>query len=88
MPNGIPEGAGPCQDLLGVDRAGVCGSATCVGTRVVDVAGVKAGRRPPRRGLALTPARSDADFGTGADGQAGRLGGVGGAVCRTVVLTI
>jgi hypothetical protein len=42
----------------------------------------------PGRGLVLTPARTDADFGSGADVQAGRLGGVGGAVCRTVVLAI
>jgi hypothetical protein len=43
----------------------------CARARVVGVAGVKVGRRPPRRGLALTPASDDADSSSGPDGQRG-----------------
>jgi hypothetical protein len=63
------------------------GGGACVRARVVGVAGVKAGRRPPPRGLALTPASDDAESSSGPDGQHGagvRLG----LGCGTVVLTI
>jgi hypothetical protein len=59
----------------------------CVRAGVVGVAGVRAGRGPPRRGLALRPASGDADWSSGPDGQRGarvRLG----LGCRTVVFTI
>jgi hypothetical protein len=69
----------------GTCRLSVAG--VCVRAGVVGVAGVKVGRRPPRRGLALTPASGDADSSSGRDGQRGaRVGG--GRGCRTVVLTI
>jgi hypothetical protein len=59
----------------------------CVRAGVVGVAGVRAGRGPPRRGLALTPASGDADSSSGPDGQHG-AGVWLGLGCRTVVLTI
>jgi hypothetical protein len=43
----------------------------CVRAGVVGVAGVRAGRGPPRRGLALRPASGDADWSSGPDGQRG-----------------
>jgi hypothetical protein len=83
---GIPEGVGSCQ---GDGRVNVqaAGGGACVRARVVGVAGVKAGRRPPRRGLALTPVSGDAQSSSGPEGQRQarvRLG----LGCRTVVLTV
>jgi hypothetical protein len=62
----------------------VCGGWGLCAARVVAVAGVKAGRRPPRRGLALTPARGGAVSSSGSDRQRGASVGLG-LVC-TVVL--
>jgi hypothetical protein len=63
----------------------VCGGWGLCAARVVAVAGVKAGRRPPRRGLALTPARGGAVSSSGSDRQRGASVGLG-LVCGTVVL--
>ena len=60
-------------------------SGPVCGARVTAAAGVKVGRRPPQRGLSLTPARSDADSSSGSDVQSSALVGLG-LVCRTVVL--
>jgi Lsr2 len=72
---GIPEGVGPCQGDVRVGPWWFVVVGVLCAARVAAGAGVKAGRRPPRRGLALTPARGGA--GSGSHLSVQRLGWVG-----------